>query len=169
MTLDRIEMKRECGDCTACCQGHLNANIHGIQMFKGRPCHFLGECEGGGCTIYDQRPTLCQEYQCLWKITPTLPEWMKPNKSDVIMAFGEDEIDGELVGYITMRECNNPVRSDILNYVLRLSMEHNMNIEYECNGSWFHLGDEKWIKHHVEKNGGEIVSNVPVAELAQTS
>lgn len=169
MTPDRIEMKRECGDCSMCCEGHLTANIHGIQMTKGLPCHFLGKCDGGGCTIYDQRPQLCQDYHCLWKITPTLPEWMKPNKSDVIMAYNEDEMNGKQVGYLTMREGNKPIRSDILNYVVRLVLQHDMNLEYECNGSWYHLGDPEWIKFHVEKNGGEFIDSVPTAQLAQTS
>ena len=94
---------------------------------------------------------------------------MKPNKSDVIMAYNEDEMNGEQVGYLTMREGNKPIRSDILNYVVRLVLQHNMNLEYECNGSWYHLGDPEWIKFHVEKNGGEFIDSVPTAQLAQTS
>jgi hypothetical protein len=164
----KIEMRRECGDCSMCCEGHLNAVIHGIPMSKGRPCHFLGKCDGGGCTIYEDRPPLCEAYQCLWKYTPTLPEWMKPNLSDVIMAYHEEEMNGEQVEYLTLREGNNTIRSDVLNYVLRLCLEHNKNLEYECNGSWYHLGDHEWIRFHVEKGGGEVHDGVTIPELAQT-
>ena len=44
---------RECGTCTACCDGWVVGTIHGHEMKPGTPCHFRGE---GCCTIYERRP-----------------------------------------------------------------------------------------------------------------
>ena len=93
---------------------------------------------------------------------------MKPSVSDVIMAYNYEEIDGEQVGYLHLREGNNQIKADVLNYVLRLSFEHNMNIEYECAGSWYHLGDPKWMRKHVERQGGNVFDPVTVPELVRT-
>ena len=85
------------------------------------------------------------------------------------MGYVQEDVDGETIDYITMRECNNNVRSDVLNYVIRTTIEHGMNLEYECCGGLFHLGDEKWIRHHVEAIGGTIVNDVPVEEASPGS
>lgn len=76
--------ERQCGDCTACCDGWLHATIYGHEMKPGTPCHFVRE---GRCSIYDQRPvTPCRQFLCGW-IRPNspFPEIFKPTRSGVIL------------------------------------------------------------------------------------
>lgn len=65
---------RECGDCTACCvlpRIQSRPELTSLPLLpQGKPgytpCQFLGD--GGGCGRYDERPQVCQEFECLWKI-----------------------------------------------------------------------------------------------------
>ena len=60
----RATMQRECGTCTACCDGWAVATIRGYEMKPGVPCHFRGE---GCCTIYAERPVEpCRNFICGW-------------------------------------------------------------------------------------------------------
>lgn len=34
-------MKRECGDCTKCCEGNLTFTIKDIKVYGGKPCPFV--------------------------------------------------------------------------------------------------------------------------------
>lgn len=152
---DEIGLTRECGDCTMCCEGFLPAVIHDYEMKPGVPCHFLQSNTCNGCTIYEHRPQLCKNYECLWKTSPAaVPEWMKPNKSDVILTVRtvtDDE--GEEYEYVQMRQCHNTVRGDVLNWVLRLGFNGGVNIEYEVNRTWYFYGNTKWIRYMVGPTG----------------
>jgi hypothetical protein len=56
--------RRECGTCTACCDGWVAGVIEGHEMKPGTPCHFRGE---GCCTIYERRPQdPCRKFICGW-------------------------------------------------------------------------------------------------------
>lgn len=75
---------RPCDGCVRCCEGWLTTKIFETA---------LGPMEGGckylgikGCNIYEQRPTdPCKVFQCVWKENSSIPEFMKPNKSNIIM------------------------------------------------------------------------------------
>ena len=73
---------RPCGDCAACCEGHLIGKSHGNSFGLGKKCIFLVKQE---CTIYEERPEVCRKYHCMWK-QGLFSEWMKPNKSGVIIS-----------------------------------------------------------------------------------
>jgi Fe-S-cluster containining protein len=73
---------RECGDCTACCDGWLIGNSYGNRFGEGKSCPFLVKKV---CTIYKDRPRSCHDYQCAW--TQNLfPDWMKPNECGVMIS-----------------------------------------------------------------------------------
>ena len=48
-----MSTSRQCGDCTACCEGWLHADIDGIELKPGKACDHL--C-AAGCGIYARRP-----------------------------------------------------------------------------------------------------------------
>jgi hypothetical protein len=75
--------KRECGTCTACCDGWVVGTIRGHEMKPGQPCHFRGE---GCCTIYDARPQdPCRSFVCGWLAPDSpLPESFRPDKLGVM-------------------------------------------------------------------------------------
>lgn len=159
MTLfvDEIGLTRECGDCTMCCEGFLPANIHGYEMKPGAPCHFVQQGTCNGCTIYEDRPNVCKKYECLWKSSPAaVPEWMKPNRSDVILSVKVvTDDDGEQHEFIQMREGYNTVRGDVLNWILRLGFNGDgaVNLEYEVGRHWYFYGNAKWIQYMISSTG----------------
>ena len=53
-----------CGTCTACCRIF---EIPELAKPAGKWCE---HCEiGRGCTIYNERPAVCQEFECLWLLS----------------------------------------------------------------------------------------------------
>jgi len=49
-----------CGKCNICC---VVLRIKEIGKEKNEIC---GKLEGGGCSIYEERPKPCRDYECLW-------------------------------------------------------------------------------------------------------
>jgi hypothetical protein len=80
----QAEGTRSCGTCTACCDGWLRIEVRGHQVRPGKPCPFRIQ---HGCSIYDERPQHpCREFICGWLVASRpLPDWMRPDKSDLIM------------------------------------------------------------------------------------
>ena len=78
---------RECGDCTACCEGWLADKS--LDMSVGKPCQ---HCEKSGCAIYEKRPeNPCRTFRCVWLGNPAeFPEDMRPDVSGVIVMDGRD-------------------------------------------------------------------------------
>ena len=166
-SLPYTQPPRECGDCSMCCQGFLRADIHGIPMSPGIPCHFVSDNPCGGCTIYDDRPEVCSGYQCVWKLSHSMPEWMKPNKADVLITNDSMEVDGIDYPFITVKEGYNNIRGDVLNYVLRTCLQHNLNVTYGCHGAWYWQGDDNWVKAHMTQMGYTFGTAVTVGKPAQ--
>jgi hypothetical protein len=75
---------RQCGECTACCQGWAEGEIRGHRMFAGRHCHFLQQ---GACTIYDERPqSPCRNFVCGWLAPASpFPDDFRPDRVGVII------------------------------------------------------------------------------------
>lgn len=92
---------RECGDCTACCDGWLIGNSYGNRFGNGKSCVFLVKKL---CTIYKDRPQSCCDFQCAW--TQNLfPEWMKPNQCGVMISVEWDKSRNiQFLRIIEMRE-----------------------------------------------------------------
>lgn len=100
---------KECGDCTACCNGWLTANSYGNQFGNGKSCVFL--CNKV-CSIYVTRPKDCIDYQCAWT-QGLFPDWMKPTESDVLISV---EIkDGKQ--YLKVIEMGVPIKETVLDYI----------------------------------------------------
>jgi hypothetical protein len=77
-------MQRVCQPCTACCDGWVQMNIDGEEVYPGRPCQ---HSTGKGCSIYPERPEdPCRRFQCAWIMENSgLPKWMKPNLAKVVV------------------------------------------------------------------------------------
>lgn len=75
---------RQCGECTACCEGWAEGEIRGHRMFPGQPCHFL---EAGACTIYEERPqSPCRNFVCGWLMPGSpFPDSFRPDRLGVIV------------------------------------------------------------------------------------
>jgi hypothetical protein len=75
---------RQCGSCTACCDGWLNTEVNGLKVSPGHPCP---HSTPGGCAIYATRPQYpCRDFQCGWmRWDSELPDWMRPNDCGAIV------------------------------------------------------------------------------------
>ena len=75
---------RDCGECTACCQGWLRSPV--LDMRPGKPCT---HCTNAGCAIYAERPRdPCRDYTCAWLHPESgLPEDMRPDRCGAIVKW----------------------------------------------------------------------------------
>jgi hypothetical protein len=82
--LESSSMNRSCGECTACCDGWLKINIHGHDVFPGKPCPYS---TGKSCRIYVNRPDdPCRQFVCAWLAKGSrLPEAFRPDRLGVII------------------------------------------------------------------------------------
>jgi hypothetical protein len=79
-----VAEQRQCGTCTACCDGWVEGSIRGHEMKPGVPCHFRG---AGCCTIYAERPQEpCRTFVCGWLAPGSpFPESFRPDRLGVMM------------------------------------------------------------------------------------
>jgi len=80
-------MTRECGTCTACCEGWLESAR--MAMAPGHPCQHL--C-ANRCSIYPDRPeNPCRNFDCGWKLRGSpWPDDMRPDQCGAIVILGQD-------------------------------------------------------------------------------
>lgn len=131
------EISRACGECTGCCEGWLSANIKGHEMFPGRPCFFLAD---GKCTDYEGRPGTCKTYNCAWKTEPSVfPEWMRPDRSGVIISKIVIPSKSELTHY-EVAEARGKLDVKTLNWLVLWSLEEGINLFYQIEGKHHAIG-----------------------------
>ena len=84
MPANQSKVARKCSECTACCDGWLKINVRGRDVFPGSPCPFSVAHQ---CSIYEERPVdPCQQFVCGWLMDNSpLPEWMRPDKANLIL------------------------------------------------------------------------------------
>ncbi len=129
--------KRSCGDCTACCDGWLKINVDGFDVYPGKPCRYSS---GNGCTIYSHRPRdPCQEFVCGWLArTSPLPEWMRPDESQVILLAANFLWQGRPVDVaVAVREGILP---KALEWLKNFSTLQKRMLLYQVGDEWFAFG-----------------------------
>lgn len=104
---------RDCGECQACCKGHLYGDAYGSIFRPGQPCIYLKQV----CSIYQTRPSVCKKYQCAWTQGIT-SEAHRPDQSGWLVSV---EIDKDKQQYLKAMEIvKNPpeaVYDELLNFV----------------------------------------------------
>ena len=78
---------RECGDCTECC---INLRIHTATLKKPANIPCLHLADGGGCDIYDARPSTCRSFHCGWRMLGGLADAWRPDRSRIMIRVEED-------------------------------------------------------------------------------
>lgn len=125
---------RSCGDCTKCCGGWLIGEAHGHKFWPGRPCHFISS---KGCTIYEDRPDdPCKIYNCLWLENDEIPEWFKPNISNVIIS--QREKDG--IYYWDIAEAGSKITVEALTWLFQHCLSKKINFQYRISGGVYKFG-----------------------------
>jgi len=79
---------RDCGDCTECCHA-LSIEAPTLSKPNGIACP--NTC-AAGCAIYSARPTVCRDWYCAWRLSDTLDEAWRPDRSRFIAEILFDEI-----------------------------------------------------------------------------
>ena len=141
------KVKRECGTCTKCCEGHLVGEALGYPFYPGKPCHFVAI--GKGCTVYAKRPKdPCVSYKCGWITNEDIPEWMKP--SDINAIIDMRELDG--MPYLNIREAGAPMQAKVLSWAFQYILEKGLNAVWEVNDGINWVGSPEFVAKNNEIN-----------------
>jgi hypothetical protein len=128
---------RTCGSCTACCDGWLQIEVRGHKIQPGKPCPFSVEHQ---CSIYSERPQHpCREFVCGWLIASSpLPEWMRPDKSDMIMLAANFFWHGLPVDVLV--PAGDRPKQKALDWLMKFSAEKKRLLLYQVEKEWFAFG-----------------------------
>jgi hypothetical protein len=138
-----VELKRNCGTCTKCCEGWLSGSALGHSFYTGKPCHFIAI--GKGCSVYDKRPKdPCVVYNCGWLTNADLPEWMKPNEINAIIDF--KKIKNTDIEYIRVVEAGETLRSDVLSWLISYSLLKRYNLYWTVNEANYWQGTTEFCE-----------------------
>lgn len=138
-----IQMTRECGSCTKCCEGYLMGEAHGKPFYQGRPCHFVAI--GKGCSIYIDRPKEpCVSYKCEWLQNEDIPVWFKPNEINTIIT--KRKIKDTKIEYWEILEAGDTLQSNVLSWLIVHALNNNINIRWTANGGPHWVGSDEFMK-----------------------
>lgn len=128
---------RTCGSCTACCDGWLQIEVRGHRVREGKPCPFSIEHR---CSIYGERPQHpCREFICGWLAASSpLPEWMRPDKSDMIMLAANFVWRGLPVDIVVA--AGRRPRKKALDWLMKFSSQQRRLLIYQADDDWFAFG-----------------------------
>jgi hypothetical protein len=128
---------RTCGPCTACCDGWLKIKVNNHDVYPGKPCPYSS---GKHCAIYETRPQHpCREFICGW-LAPTspLPEWMRPDKAQMILLPANFTWQGRPVDVaVTVGEAP---RQKALEWLKNFSSSRGRMLLYQIKDEWFAFG-----------------------------
>jgi uncharacterized protein len=68
-----------CGDCTLCCK------VIGVKSLDKPRDKWCRHCTKKLCTIYDERPDDCRQFDCVWLKMETLPDEFRPDRCGFII------------------------------------------------------------------------------------
>lgn len=140
---------RQCEGCTACCEGWLSGEALGKRFFPGQPCHWMS-CNG--CTIYEDRPSLCTDFSCAWISNHFLPEWFKPTESNAITRWQTwkdiDECTPEDRGgvYLVVLETGGKIKHNCMTWLTNYASAGMLNVKYQLEGRWHWMGSDSFTQ-----------------------
>ena len=137
---------RQCGECTACCDGWVAGVIEGHEMKPGTPCHFRGDhC----CTIYERRPQHpCRNFTCGW-LQPgnPFPDGWRPDKLGVMVIpmkwRGQD-------AYV-LRSAGRDPDAGVIRWMEAMSARLKRPFFYEVGGERFGFGPPEFQQEMAER------------------
>jgi uncharacterized cysteine cluster protein YcgN (CxxCxxCC family) len=132
---------RSCDGCHKCCDGWLFGSALGKDFYPGKPCHFVQTNKG--CQVYKDRPQdPCKAYHCEWLTNNDLPEWFKPDQSNLIIT--KRTING--YDYWDVIEAGDRIDSIHLNWLLLHVYANQQNVVYRVDGGINFLGVTGFIE-----------------------
>lgn len=129
--------ERQCGPCTACCDGWLKIEVYTHQVDRGKPCPFS---IGHRCAIYDTRPPdPCRQFVCGWLARNSpLPEWMRPDKAGLILLAANFPWRGLWVD-VAVPVGDKP-RAKALDWLKQFAIDRKRLLLYQVADEWHAFG-----------------------------
>lgn len=119
-------MKRKCGECTGCCEGWLADTVWGRAMYPGKSCYFL---KNKKCSIYETRPNNpCRNFYCGWVKETEFPDWMRPDKSGVILA---DRVTDSGEKYLMVLPTYKKIDPDVFSFLNQIKTKRNIKLIFD--------------------------------------
>jgi hypothetical protein len=137
---------RQCGTCTACCDGWVAGVIEGYEMKPGTPCHFRGDhC----CSIYERRPQHpCRDFVCGWlEAGSPFPEEFRPEVLGVMIIPMKWR---GRVAYVLRHAGRDPDEA-LLDWMRAFSTRTQRPFFYEVAGERFGFGPPEFQREMAEK------------------
>lgn len=132
-------MTRQCDGCTKCCDGWLVGVAHGKGFWPGRPCHFVGKT---GCTIYENRPEApCKTFQCEWLKNEDVPEWMKPDRENIIIV----ERQKDDIKFWKVEEAGSKISVEALSWLVSHCIVNSINLYYTIGKGAYRIGSPEFL------------------------
>ena len=135
---------RSCDGCTACCNGTLKIfdPEYNVDVDYKKPCQNI--CNNG-CAIYDNKPKACTDFECLWIKDQTIPDWVKPSESGLLIRCNRGYLELHSVSGITLT-ANVLLYAFYHAYINNLGIKclfHNENVPQDSNrvGAIFKFAD----------------------------
>ena len=85
---DKPAIGRRCGECTLCCT-YLRIGAPDGSDWK-KPWVTCKHCLGRKCSIYDDRPDPCRQFECLWLTDTFIPKKFRPDKVNAFFVESEE-------------------------------------------------------------------------------
>ena len=135
---------RECGGCTACCEGWLTGEVNGHKFSPSIPCYYMVK---GGCSIYEDRPEQpCKSFSCEWITNENYPAWMKPTESGVLAFIRTfTRKDGSVLPYRVVHE-TRPMSTEVLFFFILQHFRDQVPLRLQLKGTWHFLGPQDWVE-----------------------
>lgn len=131
---------RACDSCTKCCEGYVTGEAKNIPFYPGNPCHFQS-CKG--CSIYNDRPNLCREFNCVWvEENSPLPEWMYPKICNIIVSRKEYAPGKD---YLEIVEAGETLKSKVLSWFIFYYFRTQIPLAYQIESGWNYIGPKEFI------------------------
>lgn len=73
---------RECGSCSVCC---ISLRISEPTLKKVADTRCANLKPQGGCSIYEDRPSVCKTWFCGWRILDEVDESLRPDKCGLLV------------------------------------------------------------------------------------
>jgi hypothetical protein len=118
---------RKCDGCTACCDGSLYMRVEEHKVHRGSPCPYLCK-ENHNCSNYENRPEVCRNFECFWKVNESVPEWLKPSNSGVVLSYNAQQ--GRVDAYAVE---GMEVKLGTFLSILEFVQSHNLTFVFNVN------------------------------------
>ncbi|NBP58816.1 hypothetical protein EBU71_20180 [bacterium] len=138
---------KSCGGCTRCCEGFLSTKVYDFEISPSAGgCRFLGK---NGCNIYQVRPyDPCQVFQCGWKENTVIPDFMRPDLSDIIILLRYIES----YHFYRLVKCSDDLKPEVIEWAKGHAKQGHHVIAYDKNSQLLIFSEDRKFRELARKN-----------------